>query len=124
MNILNRCKSILGEDNKPKDLGEDEKKKIMHDIIEKMANDGLRTICIAYKDLGKESQNWDDEDKIIKDLICIGIVGIEDPVREEVRELLNRTRKKHSIRTFRYRKQFKNVKKQVWLFVWSLVIIS
>ncbi len=49
-----------------------------------MANDGLRTICIAYKDLGKDKQNWDDEDKIVNDLICIGIVGIEDPVRKEV----------------------------------------
>ena len=49
-----------------------------------MANDGLRTICMAYRDLGKEQQNWDDEEKIINDLICIGIVGIEDPVRKEV----------------------------------------
>lgn len=49
-----------------------------------MASDGLRTICVAYKDLGKEAQNWDDEEKIINDLVCIGIVGIEDPVRKEV----------------------------------------
>ena len=81
-----RCKSIIDKDNKPKDLSEDEKKKITKDVIEKMANDGLRTICIAYRDLGKEKQNWDDEDKIIKDLICIGLVGIEDPVRDEVSE--------------------------------------
>jgi magnesium-transporting ATPase (P-type) len=52
-----------------------------------MASDGLRTICIAYKDLGKEQQNWDDEDKIINDLVCIAIVGIEDPVRKEVKEI-------------------------------------
>jgi Ca2+ transporting ATPase len=49
-----------------------------------MASNGLRTICIAYRDLGKEQQNWDDEEKIITDLVCIGIVGIEDPVRPEV----------------------------------------
>jgi len=51
-----------------------------------MAKNGLRTICIAYKDLGKEQLNWDDEDKIISDLICIAIVGIEDPVRPEVKK--------------------------------------
>lgn len=28
--------------------------------------------------------NWDDEDNIISRLTCIGIVGIEDPVRPEV----------------------------------------
>ena len=67
-------------------MSEDEKNKITHDVIEKMANDGLRTICISYRDLGKEQQNWEDEEKIINDLICIGIVGIEDPVRDEVRE--------------------------------------
>lgn len=85
-----RCKSIIDKDNKPKDLNDDEKKKITKDVIEKMANDGLRTICIAYRDLGKEKQNWDDEDKIIKDLICIGLVGIEDPVRDEVSEFHER----------------------------------
>jgi len=49
-----------------------------------MAHDALRTICIAYKDLGKDVLDWDDEDKIINDLTCIAIVGIEDPVRAEV----------------------------------------
>jgi Ca2+ transporting ATPase len=50
-----------------------------------MAGNALRTICVAYKDLGKEQQNWDDEEKIVSDLVCIAIVGIEDPVRKEVR---------------------------------------
>ena len=30
---------------------------------------------------------WDDEDDIVRDLTCICIVGIEDPVRPEVRRL-------------------------------------
>ncbi|CAF1094635.1 unnamed protein product [Adineta ricciae] len=91
--VLTKCKSIIDKDNKPKDLSEDEKKKITKDVIEKMANDGLRTISIAYRDLGKEKQNWDDEDKIIKDLICIGLVGIEDPVRDEVPEAIEKCQK-------------------------------
>jgi Ca2+ transporting ATPase len=49
-----------------------------------MANNSLRTICIAYKDLGREQQNWNDEENIVNDLICISVVGIEDPVRKEV----------------------------------------
>ena len=28
--------------------------------------------------------DWDNEDAIVSDLTCIGIVGIEDPVRPEV----------------------------------------
>jgi magnesium-transporting ATPase (P-type) len=81
--LFSRCKSILTENNQLKELN-DEEKRLTQEVIEKMANDGLRTICIAYKDLGKEKLNWDDEEKIINNLICIAIVGIEDPVRKEV----------------------------------------
>ena len=48
-----------------------------------MANDALRTICVAYKDVTEEPE-WDDEDATLKKLTCISIVGIEDPVRPEV----------------------------------------
>jgi len=80
-----RCKSILGENNQTKELNDDEKKRLTQEIIENMASNGLRTTCVAYKDLGKDKQNWDDEDKIINDLVCITLVGIEDPVRSEVK---------------------------------------
>ena len=73
-------------------MNNDEKKRLTEEVIEKMGNDGLTTICIAYKDLGKEQQNWDDDEKIINDLVCIAIVGIEDSVRKEVRNELSETR--------------------------------
>ena len=31
-----------------------------------------------------ETPNWDDEDSIVKNLTCVCLVGIEDPVRDEV----------------------------------------
>jgi hypothetical protein len=84
-----------------------------------MANNGLRTICIAYKDLGKEKQNWVDEEKIINDLICIAIVGIEDPVRKEVNLINNKKINKFIlIFLFRYQKLLNNVNEQVLLFEW------
>ena len=61
-----------------------------------MASDGLRTICIAYKDYVKSKLNspnqvqiqnepdWDDEDSIVSRLTLLAIVGIEDPLRPEV----------------------------------------
>ncbi len=67
-------------------MNDDDKKRLTEEVIEKMANDGLRTICIAYKDLGTGIQDWDNEEKIISDLVCIAIVGIEDPVRKEVKK--------------------------------------
>jgi len=32
--------------------------------------------------------NWDTEDEVVCELTCICIVGIEDPVRPEVRETI------------------------------------
>jgi len=51
-----------------------------------MACDGLRTICVAYRDFPAEAgePNWDNENDILNELTCIAVVGIEDPVREEV----------------------------------------
>ena len=68
---------------------------MVKDVIEPMASDGLRTIAIAYRDfVTAEAEinqvrcdiepNWDEEDKIISNLTCLCIVGIEDPVRPEV----------------------------------------
>lgn len=34
--------------------------------------------------------NWDDEDTIVRDLTCICIVGIQDPVRPEVPEAIRK----------------------------------
>jgi magnesium-transporting ATPase (P-type) len=63
-----------------------------------MASDGLRTICIAYKDyvpagakredsqtlFGSDDINWEDEDGVISNLVALSILGIQDPVRPEV----------------------------------------
>lgn len=50
-----------------------------------MACEGLRTICIAYRDLPSNPEpDWDNEAEIVADLTCITVVGIEDPVRPEV----------------------------------------
>lgn len=56
-------------------------------VIEPMACDGLRTICVAYRDFPAEAgePDWDAENDILNDLTCICVVGIEDPVRPEVR---------------------------------------
>ena len=35
-----------------------------------------------------EEPDWDDEANIVKDLVLLGIVGIQDPVRPEVMPLI------------------------------------
>ena len=82
-----RCKFIHDKNNQREPLREEDKARLTEEVIEKMAKESLRTICIAYRDLGDVEQNWNDEESIIKDLTCIAIVGIEDPVRKEVKFL-------------------------------------
>lgn len=65
---------------KPKDRDE-----MVRKVIEPMACDGLRTICVAKRDFTGDEPNWDNEADILNDLTCICVVGIEDPVRPEVR---------------------------------------
>ena len=38
------------------------------------------------QELYKEDIDWEDEDTIVSGLTCLFIVGIEDPVRSEVRQ--------------------------------------
>lgn len=69
--------------------------RLVQQVIEPMACDGLRTISVAYRDFvpGKAAvnevhidgePNWEDEEYITTNLTCLCVVGIEDPVRPEV----------------------------------------
>ncbi|ESO12682.1 hypothetical protein HELRODRAFT_63344 [Helobdella robusta] len=90
--VLKRCKYILGPAGKVELFLDKDQQKIVRNVIEPMAADALRTICIAYKDYVRDDNDvvmssepdWDAEEDIISGLTCICIVGIEDPVRPEV----------------------------------------
>lgn len=58
---------------------------MVRNVIEPMASEGLRTICIAYRDFDGPEPIWDNENEVLAELTCIAVVGIEDPVRPEVR---------------------------------------
>lgn len=93
--ILARCVSILGEDGNCTPLSEAEKQKLTKSVINKFASEAMRTIGLAYRDF-PDTPNWDEEHSMIQnsngtparaaetELILVGIVGIEDPLRPEV----------------------------------------
>ncbi|KAF3856130.1 hypothetical protein F7725_016853 [Dissostichus mawsoni] len=61
-----------------------DKDEMVKKVIEPMACDGLRTICVAYRDFSSDPEpDWEDENSILNDLTAICVVGIEDPVRPE-----------------------------------------
>jgi Ca2+ transporting ATPase len=104
--VLKKCAFYLNTDGKPVKLNEDKIEDIIKNVVENMASEGLRTICVAYRDFYqanradddelenavyyRQTPDWDDEPYIIKDLTCICLVGIEDPVRAEVPDAIRK----------------------------------
>ena len=96
--VMKKCMFIYGKDGTLLRFPKEEQDKLIKNVIEPMACDGLRTICIAYKDYVRRrtgnvqaneiqmdgEPDWEDEDTIISRLTCLAIIGIEDPVRPEV----------------------------------------
>ncbi|XP_058028663.1 plasma membrane calcium-transporting ATPase 3 isoform X2 [Ahaetulla prasina] len=89
--VLKKCTNILNSNGELRVFRPRDRDEMVKKVIEPMACDGLRTICIAYRDFpaGKEP-DWDNENDIVIDLTCIAIVGIEDPVRPEVPEAIRK----------------------------------
>jgi Ca2+-transporting ATPase len=84
--ILQKCKSIH-KSSGIKKLNEAEEEKILAEH-RKMTKSAYRTIALAYK----ETEGSREKD-LEKDLVFLGLVGMEDPPREEVKESLRVCRK-------------------------------
>ncbi|XP_053227063.1 plasma membrane calcium-transporting ATPase 3 isoform X5 [Podarcis raffonei] len=89
--VLKKCTNILNSNGELRTFRPRDRDEMVKKVIEPMACDGLRTICIAYRDFpaGKEPE-WDSENDIVIDLTCIAVVGIEDPVRPEVPDAIRK----------------------------------
>ncbi|XP_061629080.1 plasma membrane calcium-transporting ATPase 1-like isoform X1 [Phyllopteryx taeniolatus] len=89
--LLRKCCKILTENGVAKAFKPRDREKLMKTVIEPMASEGLRTICLAYRDFTAADQpDWDDEADILTGLTCIAVVGIEDPVRPEVPDAIRK----------------------------------
>uniref|UniRef100_A0A8C2AH49 Calcium-transporting ATPase n=1 Tax=Cyprinus carpio TaxID=7962 RepID=A0A8C2AH49_CYPCA len=89
--LLRKCSFILGRDDEARAFRARDKDEMVKKVIEPMACDGLRTICIAYRELPADPMpDWENETDIVSNLTCITVVGIEDPVRPEVPEAIRK----------------------------------
>uniref|UniRef100_A0A8D8SEI9 Calcium-transporting ATPase n=1 Tax=Cacopsylla melanoneura TaxID=428564 RepID=A0A8D8SEI9_9HEMI len=99
--VLKKCAFIYGRDGNLEKFTREMQDRLVRNVIEPMACDGLRTISIAYRDFvpGKAEinqvhidtePNWDDEEYIVNNLTGLCVVGIEDPVRPEVPDAIRR----------------------------------
>ncbi|XP_073900511.1 plasma membrane calcium-transporting ATPase 2 isoform X1 [Castor canadensis] len=89
--VLKKCCKILNGAGEPRVFRPRDRDEMVKKVIEPMACDGLRTICVAYRDFPSSPEpDWDSENDILNDLTCICVVGIEDPVRPEVPEAIRK----------------------------------
>ncbi|XP_008047836.1 plasma membrane calcium-transporting ATPase 3 isoform X1 [Carlito syrichta] len=89
--LLKKCTNILNSNGELRGFRPRDRDDMVKKIIEPMACDGLRTICIAYRDFSTSQEpDWDNENEVVGDLTCIAVVGIEDPVRPEVPEAIRK----------------------------------
>ncbi|XP_027623379.1 plasma membrane calcium-transporting ATPase 3 [Tupaia chinensis] len=85
--LLKKCTNILNSNGELRGFRPRDRDDMVKKIIEPMACDGLRTICIAYRDFSAgQEPDWDNESEVVAELTCIAVVGIEDPVRPEIEQ--------------------------------------
>ena len=80
--LLSRCKGYIFEGNVRYDLDEYKKKITVQN--EQMAQNALRVLAMGYKEL-EHMPSKDEMKEIESDLIYVGMVGMIDPPREEVK---------------------------------------
>ncbi|XP_066473576.1 plasma membrane calcium-transporting ATPase 2 isoform X12 [Tiliqua scincoides] len=89
--VLKKCSKIFNAAGEPRIFRPRDRDEMVKKVIEPMACDGLRTICVAFRDFPSSPEpDWDNENDILTDLTCICVVGIEDPVRPEVPEAIRK----------------------------------
>jgi Ca2+-transporting ATPase len=90
--LLERCSRVL-VDGEVRELTEEDKSTILK-AAERMSDDALRVLAGAYRKLeeGSDPENFDMK-QLEWDLIFLGMVGMIDPPREEVKGSIRQCRK-------------------------------
>uniref|UniRef100_F1KRY9 Calcium-transporting ATPase n=1 Tax=Ascaris suum TaxID=6253 RepID=F1KRY9_ASCSU len=98
--VLARCKYFIGSDGQAHPFNEETRTELISTVVTNMAENGLRIICIGYKDYIRTSARdtkfteipfdndsdieWDNEKEVSNNIVGIALCGIQDPVRPEV----------------------------------------
>ena len=85
--ILRRCKNIY-DNGSIRRISKADRITITQQV-NSMTTKALRVLMLAYKDLAPNNQNFTDED-VEQELTYIGIVGMIDPPREEVKSSISK----------------------------------
>ena len=87
--VLERCTKILA-DGKVRKITQDDRTDILK-VTEAMARQALRNLGFGFRELPDNSEVFDE--KIEKDFVFAGLMGMIDPPREEVKDAIYTCRK-------------------------------
>lgn len=87
--VLNRCSKIL-LDGKERKLSGKDKAEILK-LTDDMANQALRNLGFAYKELPQSLDGFEEKDE--QDFVYVGLFGMIDPPRPEVKDAINLCKK-------------------------------
>ena len=97
--VLKRCSMFIGKGGVEKKFTQKQKDDIEKNVITKYAQEAMRTVTLAYRDIpigefDRESLEKANDpliyDTIEEKLTFIGLVGIVDPIREDVRDAVKK----------------------------------
>jgi Ca2+ transporting ATPase len=94
--VLRSCTRVCGPAGQDTDLTDEKRREIEEDVIKRFAEDGLRTICVAYSAVPESAALAGpsmDAATVEHGLSLVCIAGIEDPVRAEVPTAIGLCRK-------------------------------
>lgn len=92
--VMSRSTYLLKNGRKAKMTSAD--KNLLVTEINNMTNEAMRVLGLAYKEVGKNFNNLEEEN--VSNMIFVGLVGMMDPPRAEVKGAISRA-KKAGIRT-------------------------
>ncbi len=78
--------TVWMKDEEKKIPFKEDKKKIVYEQLGQMANQALRTIAVCFKEIDRNKRYTDHQ--LETDLCFLGLVGMMDPPREEVKEAI------------------------------------
>ncbi|KAJ9070529.1 plasma membrane calcium [Entomophthora muscae] len=91
--VLGACTHYLDGDGKIQPI-DDKARDNFDRTISRFASEALRTIALAYREVSQDDiDKMDEEEPPLNDLVMIGVVGIEDPLRDGVEESVRLCRK-------------------------------
>ncbi|HKQ25746.1 MAG TPA: HAD-IC family P-type ATPase [Burkholderiales bacterium] len=89
--LLEKCVSVQGHDGQQR-LNDDTRAQILS-ASEKMAQDALRVLALAYKEVRPDGPY--DEETVERELTFLGLIGMMDPPRDEAKEAVKTCRQVH-----------------------------